>query len=190
MKQRDWLLLTIIPAAIGVFMVLAWQASTTSTKPPPSTPPPAQQVLRPSPDLPPQAVVKIVVDALRHNDYPEPDAGIKTAYRFASPRNREVTGPLDRFTHLLKSPQYRPFIMPHTVAYTPVQINGDKAGQHIQLTLGDRTVTYMIGLQRQSDGDYAGCWMTDAVMVVDAGPAPRKQQPKPPVEMDEDATPI
>ena len=39
----------------------------------------------PSPELSPRDVVRIQLSALKHNDTPEPDAGIATVFRFASP---------------------------------------------------------------------------------------------------------
>jgi len=52
-------------------------------------------------------VVEIQLDALRHNDEPHPDAGIERTWAFAHPANRAVTGPLDRFAAMIKSPNYR-----------------------------------------------------------------------------------
>jgi len=47
------------------------------------------------------------LEALQENDEPSPDAGIKTAWDYAHPSNQSATGPLDRFTRMLKSPAYR-----------------------------------------------------------------------------------
>lgn len=51
----------------------------------------------PSPDLSPDQVVRIQLDAMARNDEPAPDSGIATAFKFASPENQAQTGPLDRF---------------------------------------------------------------------------------------------
>ncbi|KAK9828369.1 hypothetical protein WJX81_000058 [Elliptochloris bilobata] len=40
---------------------------------------------RPTPMLPPTAVVAAQLDALQINDWPEPDAGVRTAYVFSKP---------------------------------------------------------------------------------------------------------
>ena len=58
----------------------------------------------PKPELTPEQVVEIQVEALRKNDVPTPDAGIATTFRFASPGNRKVTGPLERFAPIVKAP--------------------------------------------------------------------------------------
>ena len=49
--------------------------------------------LVPRPELSPQQVVQYQVDALQQNDDPKSDAGIERAFRFASPSNKQVTGP-------------------------------------------------------------------------------------------------
>ena len=54
-----------------------------------------------------RAVVREQLEALQRNDTPEKDAGIRTAWARAHPRNRAATGPLGRFTDMLKSPAYR-----------------------------------------------------------------------------------
>ena len=63
---------------------------------------------RPHPDLSPVEVVGIQIDALIKNDDPHEDAGVETAFRFASPGNKVNTGPLSRFIQLAHSPAYSP----------------------------------------------------------------------------------
>ena len=70
----------------------------------------------PGPEYGPADVVRIQVQALAHNDTPYRNAGIEVAFRFASPANKRVTGPLWRFIQMLYNPTYRPFLdhRPHT----------------------------------------------------------------------------
>ncbi|MEQ8807830.1 MAG: hypothetical protein RIE59_02080, partial [Imperialibacter sp.] len=51
----------------------------------------------PHPALSPQEVVHINFLALQKNDSPELDHGIEIAWNFASPSNKENTGPIERF---------------------------------------------------------------------------------------------
>lgn len=51
-------------------------------------------------------VVRTQVEALGENDTPYEGAGIEAAFNFASPRNKEATGPLDRFRRLFDTPVY------------------------------------------------------------------------------------
>jgi hypothetical protein len=110
--------------------------------------------------------VALQLDALADNDDPVENAGIKTAYNFASPANRRSTGPLDRFITMVTNRRYAPMV-DHVEATTgPPERDGDEASQRVTLTGPDgRTVTYRFGLSRQSGGEWDGCWLTDSVLV-------------------------
>ena len=118
----------------------------------------------PSPELGPAEVVRIQVEALGRNDDPEPDAGIRTAFRFASPQNRAVTGPLPRFAALVRGPVYGDMLDFARAEYGAVAVEGDRAAQRVTIYHHDgRRAVYLFGLRRQPGGECAGCWMTDAV---------------------------
>jgi hypothetical protein len=44
---------------------------------------------------------------LQANDAPVSDAAIAQTWAFAHPDNKRMTGPLPRFTQMIKGPQYR-----------------------------------------------------------------------------------
>lgn len=118
----------------------------------------------PSPDLSPAEVVRIQVEALQHNDDPTPDAGIATAFRFASPSNKAATGPLDRFARMVNGPAYGDMLDADRAEYAPIAIDGDRAAQRVTLSHDDgRRATYVFQLSRQDGGPCDGCWMTDGV---------------------------
>jgi hypothetical protein len=127
---------------------------------------PVEGLPTPTPDDGPAAVVARQLDALATNDDPFEDAGVLTAYNFASPANRRATGPRERFVRMVHGPTYAPMI-DHVEAVTgPVERDGDRAEQRVTLTGPEgRTVTYVFGLSRQAEGSFAGCWMTDRVLV-------------------------
>ena len=126
----------------------------------------------PSPELTPEQVVRIQVRALQHNDDPTPDAGIETAFRFASPSNREMTGPLDRFAQMVHL-GYPDLIGFERADYGPIRADESRAVQPVTFVQPDgRRVTYLFGLSRQSGGACDGCWMTDGVV----------EQPDPPAD--------
>ncbi|WP_336330164.1 DUF4864 domain-containing protein [Haloarcula sp. CGMCC 1.2071] len=115
----------------------------------------------------PGDAVALQVDALKTNDDPFENAGIMTAYNFASPANRRSTGPLDRFIAMVESPQYRPIIDFGEAVQGPVERNENYAEQRVTITGPDgRTTTYEFGLSVQSVGEFRGCWQTDRVGVV------------------------
>ena len=120
---------------------------------------------KPSPDLSPQDAIRIQVEALQQNDTPRPDAGIEAAFRFASPGNRQATGPLDRFAAMVKGPVYSAMLGFESAEYGELRIDGDRAAQRVVLVQPDgRRVAYVFGLSKQQGSTYDGCWMTDSVV--------------------------
>ncbi|WP_420457220.1 DUF4864 domain-containing protein [Rubrivirga sp.] len=118
----------------------------------------------PSPDLSPADVVRIQVEALQHNDEPTTDAGIETTFRFASPSNQAATGPIQRFSEMVKGPVYGDMIDAARAEFGPIAVDGDRAAQRVTLFHTDgRRATYVFGLSVQEGGECDGCWMTDSV---------------------------
>ena len=124
--------------------------------------------MKPSPELSPAQVVAAVLEALKHNDRPSADQGIKVTFRFASPDNKKATGPIDHFLDLVKNPLYQP-LLNHTAAVAgEVRIDGDVAEQAVKVRAADgSSATYLFRLSRQPAGTYKGCWMTDGVIRLD-----------------------
>ena len=123
------------------------------------------QDLQPSPSLTPQEVVQVQIDALRRNDIPSADAGIKRSFRFASPSNRLVTGPIDHFIEIVRSPAYSPLLNSISATVADSQVEGEQAKVLVQIVSGSgREVYYLFLLSKQQNGEYRGCWMTDAVI--------------------------
>ena len=124
----------------------------------------ASLALQPHPSLTPQEVVEFQLTALQS----AADGGIEATFRFASPANKRVTGPLTRISRLFDSALYQPML--------------DNKGTDIRLVRNDGfTAELMAGvvddsgdihwyrfrLSRQTESPYLNCWMTDAVMAVD-----------------------
>jgi hypothetical protein len=134
---------------------------------------PPDSLAAPTPDLAPTEVVRLQVEALGANDTPREDAGIRTAYRFASPGNKRATGPLRRFRTLFDGPAYGPMIDHAGATVSQAQIDGDTAQVGVILQLGDgERIGYVFRLSRQRTAPHDGCWMTDAVLPVDVEDAP------------------
>lgn len=124
---------------------------------------PLSRGLVPTPALTPEDVVRIQLEALRHND--ERNRGIEVAFRFASPANRVHTGPLPRFIGMIRNGPYALMLDFRAVSYGPVESNGTQARQRVILTDATTSVTYWFYLSRQSKDPYVDCWMTDAVFI-------------------------
>lgn len=119
--------------------------------------------LVPKPGLSPDQVVQIQLNALRHND--ERNRGIEVAFRFASPGNKLQTGPLPRFISMIRQGPYRLMLAYDNVSYHTVEVVEDMARQRVTLIGAGRVVDYEFYLSRQAEGECAGCWMTDAVII-------------------------
>lgn len=128
----------------------------------------------PSPELSPDQVVRLQLESLQSND--DNNQGIAAAFNFASPGNKQVTGPLTRFIKMLKTPPYDAMLNYKSVEYDPVKISGDKATQRVTLTGSDGQATiYIFMLSKQTRAPYKDCWMTDGVMVEPTKELPQDQ---------------
>ena len=119
----------------------------------------------PQPDMEPPQVVEAMMLALQKNT-PE---GIAELYRFSSPRNREQTGSLERFTRMIV--EAFPDMLGHQAArMAPPLIDGDRAMIPVQLIATDNQVyEYVFLLSRQNGlAECEGCWMCDAVVPPEA----------------------
>lgn len=123
------------------------------------------QLLAPEPSIGPQEVVEIQMKAMQRNNYPYENHGIEVAYRFASPANKENTGPLERFTQMVNNDIYRSLLNARRYGLDAIEIEGDIAVQKVTLIdLEDQPVVYFFQLSRQKDGNFKDCWLTDSVV--------------------------
>lgn len=113
----------------------------------------------------PQEVVKTVIDALRDND--QDDAGIATVFCFASPSNKSITGPLERFTAMITNGYG--VMLNHAYNYVEaMKIQDDTAVQAVWLVAIDgKEYGYLFTMGKQQDGEYADMWMTESVMPIE-----------------------
>jgi len=128
---------------------------------------PRYLALRPNCERPPGLVIHIQVSALRNND-PATDEGINTTWQFASPSNRAVTGPYANFVRLIEE-NFQPLLNAETVRYGRLFRNNGTAFQNVVVTGPDGSIqSYRWSVQRQSGGQYDGCWMTASVRPTDS----------------------
>jgi len=119
---------------------------------------------QPRPDLSPAEVTRTVVAALRNCNSPIPNAGVFTAYRFASPANRAVTVPYGHFLRAGTSADFAPMLRDYPSDLGAIEIKDDHAEQILKVHL-DRghDVVFKFSLSRQGEGLYRSCWMVDGV---------------------------
>lgn len=138
-----------------------------------SKPAPRPALPQPSLQHQPADVVRIVVEALASNDVPFADAGIATTFAFASPANKVNTGPLPKFTQMVKSPTYGIMIDHLEHEFSKVVQVGNRAYQMVRIMgANGAEVVFAFRLGLQQDGEFAGMWMTEAVWPVAAGDGP------------------
>lgn len=125
---------------------------------------------QPSPRQSPAQVVTIQLQALREVDRPHPDAGFATVFRFASPENRAQTGPLPRFSRMIRD-GYGELVNHRSARLLTTLQQGEEAMQPVEVTSrAGRVIRYVFLLRRVDEGPDAGCWMTDGVVqAADAG---------------------
>jgi len=122
--------------------------------------------LQPSADITPDQVIKIVVEALRCNDPETGDEGIATVWRFAAPSNKAITGPLERFSNMLRG-GFSNMLNHSNAEFGPIEIDGDRATQPVWLvTPQGNEFGYVFTIRRQGVGEYEGAWMTESVYPV------------------------
>ena len=118
----------------------------------------------PAKDLSPPDVIRIQLAALAHNREFGKDRGIGVAWRFASPANKEVTGPEARFARMLKG-GYGAMLNHKRSSLGELQLTAVEAKQVVLVEAADGQIhayLWMLGLQE--NGPHRGCWMTDAVI--------------------------
>jgi Domain of unknown function (DUF4864) len=123
--------------------------------------------LKPDPALTPKQVIEFQLQVLQHNDELAENRGIERAFRFASPNNRTVTGPLQHFIQIINQPSYSALLNSASYIIGQVEIVNEQARSIVTITTAaDERVRYVFILSRQSGSEYKDCWMTDAVLPV------------------------
>ena len=124
----------------------------------------ALDTVSPHPNIQPKDVVEIQLRSLQQNNKPIPDAGILQTWEFAHPNNRLMTGPIERFTLMMKSENYKK-ILHHRNHKIELVF---KTNSHSQFavsitTLSDQKMTFKWELMKVQIGEFAGSWMTTSV---------------------------
>lgn len=117
--------------------------------------------MQPTPALSPVEVVTFQLKSLQTNIDGE---GIAATFRFASPANKIVTGPLTRFGQLFYSVRYRAMLNHRSAEVVLVSENGLQAEILAEIIDQKGSIHhYKFLLSRQQQGEDINCWMTDSV---------------------------
>ncbi len=121
-------------------------------------------ITQPHPELSPEQVIRIQLDALQNNDLLPDNGGIRLAFNFASPANREFTGPIDHFITIVNSVMYRDLIgFERAEVGFPILV-GDVSQMRVRIIHKTRRAVYIFILSRQPEEPYRKCWMIDSVI--------------------------
>ena len=123
------------------------------------------ELLKPTPEINPQEVVKIQLSSLMNNNEPYLNAGIEQTWEFAHPSNRAFTGPIQRFTQMMYAPSYAVMLDHKKHDIIEVKLDKNIAYFFIELTSTDgKMFGFKWTLEKvKEEGGFKDCWMTIAV---------------------------
>ena len=123
------------------------------------------ELLKPTPEINPEEVVKIQLSSLMNNNEPYVNAGIEQTWEFAHPSNRAFTGPIQRFTQMMYAPSYAVMLDHKKHDILEVKIDNDIAYFFIELTSSDgKMFGFKWTLEKvEEEGVFKDCWMTTGV---------------------------
>jgi hypothetical protein len=123
-----------------------------------------QQLKSPSPDYGPEEVIEVQLDAMKDNDTPFDDSGIKTAFNFASEKNKRSTGPLPRFKKMVHSKRYSMLLNHDRAKFGDIENDGNLAKQIIDVYKDGERVRFRFEVELQEEDENEGCWTTNSVL--------------------------
>lgn len=148
-----------VASSIALILLTLNTLACNKTEPEPA-PTSAESV--PRPDLTPEQVVKLQLEAIRDSE--GTDTGLAAAYRFASPDHKRRVGTLTEFADLVRSSKFQAMLGFRAAEFGLTRIVGNRARQIV--TLEDeqgRIQMFLFELQKQQGGPDKDCWLTEAV---------------------------
>ena len=121
------------------------------------------RVALPNAQRSPEEVVRLQLTGL--SDETPDGVGILQCYCFASPANRAITGPLDRFGAMVRQGPYQCMARPSALLIGRPQ--HDQRVARVLVTVIDensRVRAFTFVLARQQEPPFQDCWMTEAVL--------------------------
>jgi hypothetical protein len=124
----------------------------------------ALDLILPHPNIHPKNVIEIQLRSLQQNNKPMPDAGIIQTWAFAHPNNRLITGPIERFTLMMKSQNYKNILHHRNHKIKPVFKTSSRSQFAVYIiTSSGQKMTFKWELMKVQTGRFSGSWMTTSV---------------------------
>jgi hypothetical protein len=121
-------------------------------------------IVKPSENLTAYNVVKIQLTALKNNNIPEKNSGIKQTWLFAHPENKKYTGPYERFEKMLLGLKYNILLNHHSHKIKLVTNTLSTYIYNIELISKDKKMYfYEWHLEKSNIDGCNSCWFTTIV---------------------------
>ena len=121
-------------------------------------------IIKPTKHLTAYDVIKIQLDALKKNNKPIKNSGIKQTWEFAHPENKKITGPYERFQKMLLGDQYK-FLLNHESHKIKLIMKSQmKYIYEVELISSDKKMyLYEWHLEKNTIKNCNNCWFTTIV---------------------------
>ena len=117
-------------------------------------------IAKPSPSLTPKEVAEIQSNALGD---PDQARGTLQCMSFASPKNLQLTGPLEKFASIVRAGKFAVLSDPDALVVGDSTFAGDHARVLVTTIKRGKVSGFVWVLSKQSGTPNEGCWMTDGV---------------------------
>jgi hypothetical protein len=121
-------------------------------------------IIKPTKNLTAYDVIKIQLNALKKNNKPNKNSGIKQTWVFAHPENKKFTGPYERFEKMLLGNQYNALINHESHKIKLIMNSKNKNIYNVELISIDKKMyLYEWHLEKSTTAECNNCWFTTIV---------------------------
>ena len=122
-------------------------------------------IIKPSSEILPYQVVKIQLKGLSNNNKTNTDEGIKQTWEFAHPSNKKNTGPLSKFTSMLKGKSYKVLIDHLDSEIIEIFKSSNQYGFEVTILSNDKNYYKFQWIVEKyyEEGPLKDCWLTISV---------------------------
>ena len=121
-------------------------------------------IIKPAENLTAYDVVKIQLTALKNNNKPSKNTGIKQTWIFAHPENKKYTGPYERFEKMLLGNQYNLLLNHDSHRIELIMKSKDTYIYNIELISKKKKMYfYEWHLKKSTTDACSNCWFTTIV---------------------------
>jgi len=121
-------------------------------------------IIKPTKNLTAYDVIKIQLNALKKNNKPNKNSGIKQTWIFAHPENKKITGPYERFQKMLLGDQYNVLLNHESHKIKLIMNSKEKYIYNVELISIDKKMYfYEWHLEKSTIKSCNSCWFTTIV---------------------------